>query len=98
MYGRTDTKSPMASSSMVHVAGGEGGSIRHDDDGRPARSGGDMNRLRDLTAELRFMPATTDAAAIDGSPYGGRLGNPALRVDQNRQANPGQHRQLLHPN
>ena len=70
MYGRTDTKSPMASSSMVHVAGGEGGSIRHDDDGRPARSGGDMNRLRDLTAELRFMPATTDAAAIDGRPMG----------------------------
>jgi hypothetical protein len=25
----------------------------------------DMNRLRELTAELGFMPATTDAAAID---------------------------------
>ena len=25
---------------MVHVAGGEEGSIRHDDDGRPAPSGG----------------------------------------------------------
>ena len=36
LYGRTDTKSPMVYSSMVHVAGGEGGSIRHDDDGRPA--------------------------------------------------------------
>jgi hypothetical protein len=40
LYGRTDTKSPMVYSSMVHVAGGEGGSIRHDDDGRPAPSGG----------------------------------------------------------
>jgi hypothetical protein len=36
LYGRTDTKSQMVYSSMVHVAGGEGGSIRHDDDGRPA--------------------------------------------------------------
>jgi hypothetical protein len=35
LYGRTDTKSPMVYSSMVHVAGGEGGSIRHDHDGRP---------------------------------------------------------------
>jgi hypothetical protein len=26
----------------------------------------DMSRLRELTAELGFMPATTDAAAIDG--------------------------------
>ena len=25
----------------------------------------DMNRLRELTAELGFMPATTDAAAIE---------------------------------
>jgi hypothetical protein len=25
-----------------------------------------MNRLRELTAELGFIPATTDAAAIDG--------------------------------
>ena len=30
----------MVYSSMVHVAGGEGGSIRHDDDGRPAPSAG----------------------------------------------------------
>src|SRR5258708_29326985 len=30
LYGRTDTKSPMVYSSMVHVAGGEEGSIRHD--------------------------------------------------------------------
>jgi len=30
----------MVQSSTVHVAGGEGGSIRHDDDGRPAPSGG----------------------------------------------------------
>jgi hypothetical protein len=35
LYGRTDTKSPMVYSSMVHVAGGEEGSTRHDDDGRP---------------------------------------------------------------
>jgi hypothetical protein len=34
------TKSPMVHSSMVPVAGGKGGSIRHDDDGRPAPSGG----------------------------------------------------------
>ena len=40
LYGRTDTKSPMVYSSTVHVAGGEEGSIRHDDDGRPAPSGG----------------------------------------------------------
>ncbi len=33
-------RSPMVYSSMIHVAGGEGGSIRHDDDGRPAPSGG----------------------------------------------------------
>ena len=32
LYGRTDTKSPMVYSSMVHVAGGEEGSIRHDDE------------------------------------------------------------------
>jgi hypothetical protein len=32
LYGRTDTKSPMVYSSMVHAAGGEGGSIRHDDE------------------------------------------------------------------
>jgi hypothetical protein len=82
-YGRTDIKSPMVYSSMVHVAGGEEGSIRHDDDGRPAPSGGspvsegwwvhddqvapmiDMNRLRELTAELGFMPATPDEADID---------------------------------
>ena len=75
--------SPMVYSSMVLVAGGEGGSIRHDDDGRPAPSGGspvsegrwvhdeqvatmiDMNRLRELTAELGFKPATTDEADID---------------------------------
>jgi hypothetical protein len=81
LCGRTDTKSPMVYSSMVHVAGGEGGSTRHDDDGRPAPLGGspvsegrwvhddqvatmiDMNRLRDRTAELGFMPATTDEAA-----------------------------------
>ena len=74
----------MVYSSMVHVAGGEEGSIRHDDDGRPAPSGDspvsegwwvhddqvapmiNMNRLRELTAELGFIPATTDAAAIDG--------------------------------
>jgi len=73
----------MVYSSMVLVAGGEGGSIRHDDDGRPAPSGGspvsegrwvhdeqvatmiDMNRLRELTAELGFKPATTDEADID---------------------------------
>jgi hypothetical protein len=67
-------------SSMVQVAGGEEGSIRHDDDGRPAPSGGsplpeerkfttnamiDMNRLRGLTAELGFIPATTDEADIE---------------------------------
>jgi hypothetical protein len=40
LYGRTNTKSPMVHSSMVPVAGGKGGSIRHDDDGRPAPSGG----------------------------------------------------------
>ena len=69
----------MVYSSTVHVAGGEEGSIRHDDDGRPAlqvtpqcrRDNGfatmiNMNRLRELTAELGFIPATTDAAAIDG--------------------------------
>ena len=43
-YGRTDTKSPMVYSSMVPVAGGEGGSIRHDDDGRPTPSGGSQLR------------------------------------------------------
>jgi hypothetical protein len=32
LYGRTDTKSPTVYSSMVHVAGGEEGSIRHDDE------------------------------------------------------------------
>jgi len=32
LYGRTDTKSPMVHSSMVHVAGGEEGSTRHDDE------------------------------------------------------------------
>jgi hypothetical protein len=32
LYGRTDTKSPMVYSSMVHVAGGEEGSIRHNDE------------------------------------------------------------------
>ena len=38
LYGRTDTKSPIVYSSMVHVAGGEEGSTRHDDEmpGRPA--------------------------------------------------------------
>ena len=79
LHGRTDTKSPMVYSSTVHVAGGEEGSIRHDDDGRPApsddsqcrRDNGfatmiNMNRLRELRAELGFIPATTDAAAIDG--------------------------------
>ena len=73
----------MVYSSMVHVAGGEEGSIRHDNDGRPAPSGGspvsegwwvqddqvaamiDMHRLRELTAELGFMPATTDATDIE---------------------------------
>ncbi len=73
----------MVYSSMVHVAGGEGSSIRHDDDGRPATSGGspvsegrwvhdeqvarmiDMNRLRELTAELGFMSATTEGPDID---------------------------------
>jgi hypothetical protein len=40
LYGRSDTKSPMVYSSMVRVAGGEGGLIRHDDDGRPAPPGG----------------------------------------------------------
>jgi hypothetical protein len=39
LHGRTDTKSPMVYSSTVDVAGGEEGSIRHDDDGRPAPSG-----------------------------------------------------------
>ena len=39
LYGRSDTKSPMVYFSMVHVAGGEGGSIRHDNDGGPAPSG-----------------------------------------------------------
>ncbi len=34
LYGRTDTKSRTASSSMVHVSGGEEGSTRHDDEGR----------------------------------------------------------------
>jgi hypothetical protein len=66
----------MVYSSTVHVAGGEEGSIRHDDDGRPplqvtpqCRRDAtmiNMNRLRELTAELGFIPATTDAAAIDG--------------------------------
>jgi hypothetical protein len=73
----------MVYSSMVHVAGGEEGSIRHDDDGHPAPSGGspvpegrwvhdeqvatmiDMNRLRELTADLGFMPATIDEADIE---------------------------------
>ena len=72
----------MGYSSMVHVAGGEGGSIRHDDDGRPPSGGSpvsegwwvqddrvaatiDMHRLRELTAELGFMPATTDATDIE---------------------------------
>ena len=32
LYGRTNTKSPMVHSSMVHVAGGEEGSTRHDDE------------------------------------------------------------------
>jgi hypothetical protein len=32
LYGRTDTKSPMGYSSMVHVAGEEEDSIRHDDE------------------------------------------------------------------
>jgi len=83
LYGSTDTKSPMVYSSMVHVAGGEGGSTRYDDDGRPAPSGGspvsdgrwvhdgqvapmiDLNRLRELTAELGFMPATPDGPDIE---------------------------------
>ena len=47
LYGRTDTKSPMVYSSMAHVAGGEGGSIRHDDDGHPAPSGGAPRYRRD---------------------------------------------------
>jgi hypothetical protein len=61
--------------SMVHVAGGEGGSIRHDDDGRPAPTGRrpvraramtiDTERLRELAAELGFWPATTDEADIN---------------------------------
>ena len=43
LYGRTDTKPPMVHSSTVHVAGGEGGSIRHDDEmpGPGCRGGGD---------------------------------------------------------
>jgi hypothetical protein len=32
LYGRTNTKSPMVHSSMVHVAGGEEGSTRDDDE------------------------------------------------------------------
>ena len=38
----------------------------------------DMNRLRELTAELGFIPATTDEADIDGSPYGAPFGPPAF--------------------
>jgi hypothetical protein len=49
LYGRTDTKSPMVYSSMVHVAGGEEGSIRHDDDGRTGR----MNVVRVTAAAPR---------------------------------------------
>jgi hypothetical protein len=42
---------------MVHVAGGEGGSIRHDDDGRPAPTGRRLVRARAMTiaeVELKF--------------------------------------------
>jgi hypothetical protein len=56
-YGRTDTKSPMVYSSMVHVAGGEGGSTRHDDDGRPAPLGG-------LTLDEVFKPWLTTAHEV----------------------------------
>jgi hypothetical protein len=69
----------MVYSSMVHVAGGEGGSTRHDDDGRPAPTCRrpvrgpaparamtiDTERLRELAAELSFWPATTDEADIE---------------------------------
>ena len=52
LCGRTDTKSPMVHSSMVHVAGGEEGSIHHDDEmpgpgcrgGAPPSSSGEAVR------------------------------------------------------
>jgi hypothetical protein len=43
-HGRTDTKSPMVHSWMVHVAGGEAGSTRHEHDGLSAPSGGSRCR------------------------------------------------------
>ena len=79
LHGRTDTKSPMVYSSMTHVAAGrEVRSAMTTTDVPPLqvtpqcrRDNGfatmiNMNRLRELMAELGFIPATTDAAAIDG--------------------------------
>ena len=64
LYGRTDTKSPMVYSSMVHVAGGEGGSIRHDDDGRPAPSRG--SPWRPTQAHAVWCAARTAWVAAGG--------------------------------
>jgi hypothetical protein len=74
LYGRTDTKSPTVYSSMVHVAGGEGGSIRHDDDGRPGR----MNIVRVAAAAPRHVAdppstATGHRAGWASVPGGGVL-------------------------
>jgi hypothetical protein len=60
LYGRTDTKSPMVCSSMVHVAGGEEGSTCHDDDGRPAPSGGSEGGPRPRVYPNHLLPTTDE--------------------------------------
>ena len=72
LYGRTDTKSPMVYSSMVHVAGGEGGSTRHDDDGRPAPSGSAVDRAgqsKDWMGDWKTSMAAPASAAATWGPY-----------------------------
>ena len=67
LYGRTDTKSPMVYSSMVHVAGGEEGSIRHDDDGRPAPSGGSPVSEEWWVHDDQVAPMIADALGMSKS-------------------------------
>jgi hypothetical protein len=55
LYGRTDIKSPMVYSSMVHVAGGEGGSTRHDGEMPGPAPRVDLVQSTALKASI-FMP------------------------------------------
>src|SRR6185312_9203406 len=64
LYGRTNTKSPMVHFSVVHVPGGEGGSTRHDDDGRPAPSCG--SPWRPTRAHAVWCAARTAWVAAGG--------------------------------